>query len=316
MTAGVTLDGWAHSHNPNLETFFTPWHAVLYSGYLAAAIFLLASLMYSHRHGASWRQSLPVGYGLSLLGAGIFAVGGVLDLLWHTLFGIERSIEALLSPTHLILALGAILIVGGPFRSALYRSGGLAKNKSRLFPMLFSLAYMLTQLAFFTQFANPVSSPLATRSALDLTTPLGIASILLQSALFMGAALLAVRHWSLPFGAFALLYTVPALVNVIVARASLPIVLAGSFAVLTGLLVDLLYLALKPTTERKVELRLFAFLAPVIIYGAYFLGLGLTAGIGWSVHLWTGSVVMAGIIGLLLSYILVLPAASSEQPTV
>ena len=29
---GLFLDGWAHTNLPRLETFFTPWHAVLYSG--------------------------------------------------------------------------------------------------------------------------------------------------------------------------------------------------------------------------------------------------------------------------------------------
>src|ERR1700757_2533113 len=38
---GLFLDGWAHSHVPQLETFFTPWHAVLYSGYLAVAVALV-----------------------------------------------------------------------------------------------------------------------------------------------------------------------------------------------------------------------------------------------------------------------------------
>ena len=38
LTAGLYLDGWAHSHVPELETFFTPWHGVLYSGYAALAV--------------------------------------------------------------------------------------------------------------------------------------------------------------------------------------------------------------------------------------------------------------------------------------
>jgi hypothetical protein len=37
LIGGLYLDGWAHIHVPALETFFTPWHAVLYSGYLAGA---------------------------------------------------------------------------------------------------------------------------------------------------------------------------------------------------------------------------------------------------------------------------------------
>jgi hypothetical protein len=85
LMVGVTLDGWVHNHIPALETFFTPWHGVLYSGYLAIAVFLLAALVRNHARGYSWLQALPMGYDLSLLGVGIFAIAGGLDLLWHTL---------------------------------------------------------------------------------------------------------------------------------------------------------------------------------------------------------------------------------------
>src|SRR5262245_15255747 len=119
---GIYLDGWAHTHVPALETFFTPWHAVLYSGFAAVAFALAVTQARNMRHGAPWRQALPAGYGLSLVGAGIFLIGGMLDLLWHLLFGIERSIEALLSPTHLILATGGILMVSGPLRAVARRA--------------------------------------------------------------------------------------------------------------------------------------------------------------------------------------------------
>lgn len=62
------------------------------------------------RRGHSLRRALPYGYGLALAGVLLFAAGGVLDLLWHTLFGIEADLDALLSPTHLKLALAAMLI--------------------------------------------------------------------------------------------------------------------------------------------------------------------------------------------------------------
>ncbi|KRE45130.1 hypothetical protein ASG92_12450 [Arthrobacter sp. Soil736] len=37
LVLAVFLDGWAHLNLPSLETFFTPWHAALYSGMLATA---------------------------------------------------------------------------------------------------------------------------------------------------------------------------------------------------------------------------------------------------------------------------------------
>ncbi|HZU71065.1 MAG TPA: hypothetical protein VFA09_27565 [Ktedonobacteraceae bacterium] len=69
LMVGISLDGWVHNHIPALETFFTPWHGVLYSGYLAIAVFLLVALARKHRRGSSWQQALPAGYGLSLFGA-------------------------------------------------------------------------------------------------------------------------------------------------------------------------------------------------------------------------------------------------------
>src|SRR5690349_306769 len=35
FVGGLYLDGWAHDHGMVDKTFFTPWHAVLYSGYFA-----------------------------------------------------------------------------------------------------------------------------------------------------------------------------------------------------------------------------------------------------------------------------------------
>jgi hypothetical protein len=64
---------------------------------------------------------------------------------------------------------------------------------------------------------------------------------------------------------------------------------------------------------RPGAFRMFAFVAPIVYYGLYFLVLFFTKGIGWSIHLWMGSTVLAGIIGLLLSYLLLPPLASVEH---
>ena len=39
----------------------------------------------------------------------------------------------------------------------------------------------------------------------------------------------------------------------------------------------------------------------------------LTRSIGWSVNLWMGSIVLSGIIGLLLSYLLLPPLAGEKE---
>ena len=120
---GLFIDGWAHSNIPQLETFFTPWHAVFYSGYLAVFITLIVKILQNLRQSAvstggtapslvmlvrnnlpgnRWTQAIPTGYELSLLGVAIFGISGIGDLTWHIIFGIERSTEALLSPLALV----------------------------------------------------------------------------------------------------------------------------------------------------------------------------------------------------------------------
>ena len=62
LMIGISLDGWAHNHIPALETFFTPWHGVLYSGYLAVAAFLLAVFACNQRRGTPWQRAMVCHY--------------------------------------------------------------------------------------------------------------------------------------------------------------------------------------------------------------------------------------------------------------
>lgn len=99
---GIFLDGWAHNHGKVDATFFTIWHAVLYSGYAILGAFLSLSMRRFMLQGFSMQQSLPKGYLASYVGVFIFALAGAADFAWHTLFGFEISVEAVLSPTHLL----------------------------------------------------------------------------------------------------------------------------------------------------------------------------------------------------------------------
>lgn len=304
MIGGIHLDAWAH-HQFEVESFFTPWHGVLYSGFLALAVVLTVIFARNILKGFSWRSAMPVGYELSLLGVAVFMAGGVGDMFWHILFGIEVNIEALLSPTHLMLALGGALIVTGPLRAAWLRAEGGWKA---LLPAFLSLALLLAVLAFFTSYANPLaaqaqgSRPVA-EDELFLTQGVGVAAILIQSALMMGVLLLAVRQWTLPFGSLALILGLATFLGVSIHEdwQLFP------FAVLAGLAADGLVSWWRPSTTRSTAFRWFAFLVPVVFYALYFATLALTGGIWWSVALWAGAIVLAGVVGWLLSYAFVPP---------
>ncbi|MGI5237334.1 hypothetical protein [Dactylosporangium sp. CA-139066] len=118
LAGGLFMDGWAHTHVPSLETFFTPWHGVLYSGYAALAVSLVPGRLWRGRPAGPMRDWVPAGYGLGLLGAILFAAGGAFDMTWHIVFGIEVDLEALLSPPHLILLTAGALMIATPIRAA------------------------------------------------------------------------------------------------------------------------------------------------------------------------------------------------------
>ena len=308
LIGGLFLDGWAHNHIVS-ESFLSPWHAVLYSGYLVVTAYLVFILVRHHNTGVPWRQALPAAYGLSLAGAAIFGLGGALDIIWHQLFGVEVSIATLLSPTHLMIATGGALMVIGPLRAAWGRFPGERSIRWQYaLPALLSATFVLAILTFFTQFAHPFVRILAAQNVQDGITyfnqGLGITSILLQTALLMGIVLLLLRRWSLPFGALTLILTLSTILISFMEDQYLWILLA----VVVGLIGDVLLHQLKPSPERPTTLRLFAFAVPFILYSFYFLGVLVSyGGIGWSVHLWTGSAVMAGVVGVLLSYLVVPP---------
>ena len=118
---GLFLDGWAHSHQKP-ESFFSPWHGVLYSGFTAAALWAGWIAWRRRADGRSLLETMPPGHLASLLGFALFGAGAIGDLIWHEIFGIEANVEALLSPTHLLLLAGGAIALSAPLRTML-RSG-------------------------------------------------------------------------------------------------------------------------------------------------------------------------------------------------
>lgn len=302
---GGYLDAWAHHHVPNLETFFTPWHGVLYSGFLAAALAHAVLLLSGRRAGYDWRHALPSGYGLSALGVLAVFIGGPGDLLWHTLFGIEQDFNAAVSPTHMLLALAIGLVVSGPLRS-MWRKPAPARWITWL-PALLALTATLSAITLVTQYAHPFdivwAAPAARTTPDDFGQELGVLNVILQSAILMGFVLAAIRRWRLPFGALTLLLTLNAVALAFMDDRYIVI----PVALLAGLIGDVLLAMLQPSLTRTRELRVFAFTLPAVLYLFYFAGLELTTGIWWQIHVWLGAVVLAGVAGWLLSYLVAPP---------
>lgn len=311
VAGGLFLDGWAHVNQPGLETFFSPWHGVFYSGFMVATV-VMARVVARYQQGRFDPGRVPAGYGLGLVGVGLFVAGGVADATWHILFGVETGLAALLSPSHLLLLSGGLLMLTSPVRSA-WSSPDLPARSSpvALLPALWATALITAVVLFFFQYLSafvsraPAMAEAAGPAGL-LTTIAGVASVLVTNLILLGPLLLLARRWRLPFGSVTLVATVGAL-SVTALReftlgALVPAMLAG------GLATDLLVARLRPRPDRPGAFRAAAILAPLLLWGAWLAAYALAYGIVWPPELWAGVLGMTMLSGLGLS-VLVLPPA-------
>lgn len=326
LVAGLFLDGWAHNHDKP-ETIFTPWHGVFYSGYLAVAFHALEIARRRAVPGRPWTETIPPGHGLVLAGLAVFAAGAAGDLAWHSLFGIEVGIEALLSPTHLVMFGGGLLILTGPFRAAWAGAGDPSPSLGRFLPALASLTLTTALVAFFFMYLTPflpngfgarvagytaavTHSPEAAFDYAEQIQITNIASILVTTMVLMAPMLLVLRRWRPPFG------TVTVLFAVVVAGTGaiegvepwLPLLAAP----VAGLAADLLIRRLRPSPDRPWALRGVAAAVPAVLWLAFFGLFHLDQGLGWSPELWAGVTVMAALAGAGLSLLVAPPGVPPE----
>lgn len=328
LVGGLFLDGWAHNTRPQLETFFTPWHAVFYSGFAAVAIWIGWSV---------WsRRAVPAGYGPGLAGVVIFLVSGAGDMSWHLAFGIERDIAALLSPTHLGLVAGAFLIVTAPLRS---QSADPAAGRGprptllRLLPAVGSVALAGCLCAFIFMYLHPiyeddVSVGRQSFFQLSFTAPqyqyvnrenivAGVPGFMLSTVFLFGPLLFLLRRWRAPFGAAVVVLGLQSLL--MQAVTGFEDVGLAEVGVIGAVAVAVLLRLVDPSPSTLARLRVFCALGPVLFWGVYFAGIGLhDHGLGWSAEVWGGTLVWTGLtmlgLTMLLSPTAPGPAAVAETP--
>ena len=315
---GLFIDGWAHNHLQRLETFFTPWHLLFYGSYLLLAGVFAAYVYAGVRSTGSWRQAIPAGYEWSAIGVALFALSGLGDMLWHITFGIEVDTEALLSPTHLGLATGMALVFAGPVRAAIAR--GEPDRPGTLWPAVISLTILLSGLTFMTQFApaladwgvgtRPTSADLS-----ELRLDRAVVSQLWITAVMMSVIVFALRQWGtrLPVGSMTVIIGLNAVFMSTQSGSGYYFAMLPA-AIIAGVLCDGLLLLLRPSAERIVQFRWFAFLVPFVYWTAHYLDIVARGEhIWWKIHVWAGLPVITGLIGLLLSFLAVTGTQSVNE---
>lgn len=160
LIGGFYVDLWAHSHGMLDDTFLTPWHGILYAAAAAFGVVLLGSAIAGRPRGVALPDTLAPPYRVALIGFLLFGVAGVLDLAWHTMFGFEVDVEALLSTSHLLLATSGMLMIGAPIRAAGARLlDGAPGTWRTVGPLVIPLAMAVAVLGAFTQYVHPIVDP-------------------------------------------------------------------------------------------------------------------------------------------------------------
>jgi hypothetical protein len=308
MTVGLFLDGYFHQNlDSEGESFLTPWHGVFYAGFAASAFWLLAMSRRRAPGSADWSlRFLPPGYDGARLGIVLFALGGIGDAAWHTAFGVERGVDALLSPTHLVLFVGLVLILTAPLRAM------RVAPRSSPWILVGSLTSATALVGFFLNFAWGLGIAALTRVPYDPVTEAGeteviagVASMLVTTTVLFVAARLLSSAGSIPAGAFTTLFGLVAILVSVAFDEDLEGVVA---AVLAGAALDVLLRA-APSRSWRVAATFGAVSA-----GMWLVYLGLLSGldgIEWQAEIWLGGVVLNG----LAAYLIAGTIASSAVPT-
>ena len=280
---GLFLDGWFHIHRPDGESFFTPWHAILYSGVAATVV---VHLLQQRRVGG-----VSPGYRPSLAGGLVVGAAGFVDMVWHTVFGVEADLNALLSPPHLLLITAGTLVFAGPLRAALRAPVGAPGG----LPTAFAAAYVVTGLGFFTQYANPFTRVYAeavgAASSRELREVAGVAGIIVFSVLVAGAVAILTARTTLVPGSLAVAVGVPSLALV---------TQQDTYTFVPAILVAALVAEL---VGRRLSPSLAALLATTALSTAWVLTVVVTRDVAWSRELLTGSIGSAAAAGYLVGWL-------------
>jgi hypothetical protein len=316
LLLGAGLDGWAHFHGQVDGTFFTPWHAIMYSGFLAVMTVHIGIAYVNARRGYQLWDTLPVGYGSSLVGVLVFAIGGLLDMLWHLAFGVEASIAALLSPTHTVLLVGFALILSGPCRATLVKAQPgeeltWRRNGAAVLSLGFALAIVLAYLSYVSPFGGAWSAakyapqmtvavaPMLGWPISEFAIALGIVAVMFQSGVVVSVFIFMERRVRLPVPGYTLVMPLAVLLVVVMYdeyRLLVPALLVGLFLDLLARRVDV----------RALDGRKYGPLGALIGGGfsaLYFGTILLTGGTWWPIHVVTGAVLMAVLAGYAVGYV-------------
>jgi hypothetical protein len=316
------FDGRNHNNKTGQETFFTVAHDLLYSGITVFAIYVAKVIVeYQPRRRGFDFKAIPVGYGVTIIGLCILGIAGPADLTWHSIYGFEINVEAIVSPPHLALFLGGLLVSSTGIRS-MWAKRDIAPDMRRYLPALLSGILFISMVNFITMYLSAWMTNVAPTKAFvnDLkrfhdvmsnqdiglseglrgygdnlfpyhyyTVGQSLASIVVSTIVLLGPTLLILRRWRVPAWTFTITYLAfGLLMNVMTEYRDAWTLITLT---LTGLAIDLMQSWFAPARDKRLTLggiRLVGSLAAIVLWFSYFGLMALEKGIGWKPTTWVG----------------------------
>ena len=321
---GVFSDGYAHSNFVDeLESFITPWHGLIFAGYLACLGVITMAVHARLVDGRSLLQAVPVGWNPAAAGVGLFALGFVGDGIWHTVYGIEADLEALLSPTHLLMLAGGLAVMSSPLLAD-WQSDAIARRSSfaELGPVIAAMTLIMSTVSFFLIWTWPVNNGRPLESFMDFAANRGdaesvllglgevsaVAAYLVFAVVLVAPILLLARRWHIPSGATLLITIAPwvlmnaAFMSFFAWQRLIP-------AVVGAVSIEFLLVRLP---GRVWTWRIVGAAFPLIVFGLDMVVMQIVWDLGWSPELVVGTVVASSFVGYGISILIHPPAVPAE----
>jgi hypothetical protein len=136
------------------ETFFSPPHALMYSG-VAVSLIGVVSTFIGWNNLQKFKDSYFLSFKIKLIGIGLLTGAGPLDFIWHSYFGLD----GLLSPPHFTLITGMFLCsVGGMIGISRYLKFNNSQPVSQYLLILAVIPVWLSASGIISSLSLPFSS--------------------------------------------------------------------------------------------------------------------------------------------------------------
>lgn len=332
-TIGLAGDIARHLQNPgDLEgDFLSGWHLVLYGGVASVGAWIAWG---AFRRGAGFVGSVPT----TTLGFLTLSVGGLADAAWHERYGTERAVEALVSPPHLIVFTGLVLLLTSPM-VLLWRRPVVKLGLIPSIAAVVSVVSALLVTSLFTGFLSPMAGglslqqgyvePLVGESMSDYDQVRGLAVVVWSAVLLAAGFVPLLVRFSVTPGLVSVGLALLGLPPLILTDTSTPArgmyfeelthsapggrpVFYGFVA--AALVIEACALVLARPTLGRLSAAVTGAAAPATLWAVTFWVLEADQRLGWSPALRWGSVILSAMIGAATAGLVTLRFPSIEEP--